>query len=155
MNTYEREAIGNIIIMRNIVFQNNINGRKEIDHAWKSGRPCVIIYSDDKYDYFLTLKSNITHSQQESHYFPLNENNFLYRNISRYGKYNIKDMRKRKTKGEVNLESIYKAPISGHDEIGKITFETYKQIIDKLKDYHKMENLDEIITKAKISKGRA
>ena len=60
MNTYEKEAIGNIILMRNIVFTNSTNKPQEIDHSWKRGRPCLIIYSDDEYDYFLTIKSSIS-----------------------------------------------------------------------------------------------
>ena len=57
MNTYEREAIGNIILIKNIIFKNTANKKKEVDHAWKFGRPCLVIYSDEQYDYILTITS--------------------------------------------------------------------------------------------------
>ena len=75
MNAYEKGVIGNIIIMKNIVFTNSINVKKthEIDHSWRTGRPCLIIYSDDEYDYFLTIKSHITDTKYQNHYASLNE----------------------------------------------------------------------------------
>ena len=51
MNSYEREAIGDIVIVKGIVFENTAIGKKEPDHAWKDGRPCMIIYSDNELDY--------------------------------------------------------------------------------------------------------
>ena len=48
MNSYEREAIGDIVIIKGLVFENTAIGKKEPDHAWKDGRPCMIIYSDSE-----------------------------------------------------------------------------------------------------------
>lgn len=35
-------------IVKGIVFENTAIGKKEPDHAWKDGRPCMIIYSDSE-----------------------------------------------------------------------------------------------------------
>ena len=83
MNTYEREPIGNIIIIRNLIFQNTVKGQKEVDHAWKSGRPCIIIHSDNEYDYILALKTRVKDERYEHQHFPLSENCFLHQEISR------------------------------------------------------------------------
>ena len=73
MNKYENETIGNIILMKNIVFTNERKNTHEIDHSWRTGRPCLIIYSDNEYDYFLTMKSSITNTKFQKYYvsFPL------------------------------------------------------------------------------------
>ena len=154
MNTYEREPIGNIIIIKNLIFPNTVTNKKEIDHAWRNGRPCIIIHSDNDYDYILALKTNITDEKFGYHYFPLRKSNFLHQNISRYSNYNIKKRNNIETHGTINLQNIYKIPISGHDITAKITFETYKAIITKLKEYHQKENLNEIITNAQHIGGR-
>jgi len=154
MNTYERESIGNIILMKNIVFPNHEGNKHEIDHSWKNGRPCIIIYSDENYDYFLPIKSTITDIKYLYHYIPLSENNLLYKELNRFGKYNKKKYSKIETKGYINIETIYKTPISWHDEIGKVKFKTYKTIIDRLKEYHKKKDLNAVFKEATIIKGR-
>ena len=53
MESYENSIVGNIVLVRNLVFYNNANRKYELDHAYKTGRPCLVIYSDDEYDYFL------------------------------------------------------------------------------------------------------
>lgn len=154
MNTYERETIGNIILMRNIIFQNPDDKKSELDHSWKEGRPCIIIYSDEEFDYFLPIKSNITDSKFEYHYIPINEKNILYKSIKMFRKNNINKLFKKETKGYINLETIYKTPISWHDEIGKITFKKYKSIIQRLKEYYKVKELNKLFEEAKKIKGR-
>lgn len=151
MNTYEREAIGNIIIIRNLIFQNTVKGQKEIDHAWKMGRPCIIIHSDNEYDYILALKTNVTDEKFENHHFLLSKKNLL---SCRHGNYNTKKKNNREIHGAVNLQNIYKIPISGHNIVEKITFETYKAIIAKLKEYHKIEDLNTILENAQSARGR-
>lgn len=149
MKTYERETIGSIVIIKNIIFENPLNHKKEIDHAYKYGRPCFIIYSDEEYDYFLTMTSNAKREQYTKQNFSLNKLNkdsFIYRERNF-----IKD---EKEISLINLQHIYKIPISGHNEIGKVTFETYKNIINKLKKYYKNENINEIIEKSQIVRGR-
>lgn len=154
MNTYEKEAIGNIVLVRNIVFKNAEDKKQVLDHSWKGGRPCIIIYSDKNYDYFLPIKSNITDSKYQVHYVPLSEDNLLYKNINMHRKDHKNKFSQIETKGYVNLETIYKIPISGHDEIGKIEFKTYKTIISKLLEYYKKEDLNKLFEEAKIIKGR-
>lgn len=151
MDTYEREVIGNIIIIQNLIFEDSRTKQKEPDHAWKLGRPCVIIYSDTEYDYFLPLKTNIVHERYEYHHFTLDENNFINEQINNN---NSKKSKQIKTKGAVNLQHVYKIPIAGHEIVNKITFETYKKIINKLKECHQKQNLDEILINAKNAKGR-
>lgn len=123
MNSYEREVIGDIVIVRGIVFENTTNGKKEPDHAWKDGRPCMIIYSDSELDYLLTLTS--VDREGSKQHFKINDENILYEEDFKY-RYNRKERIEKSIKGYVNLENIYKIPISGHDKIGKVTFETYK-----------------------------
>lgn len=154
MNTYEKEAIGKIILMRNIVFNNSKASKYEIDHSWRNGRPCLIIYSDDEYDYFLTMKSSISDTKYEKHYVPLDESNLLYKDINRFDKNNLKKLSKIIVKGYINFETIYKTPISWHDEIGKISFKKYKEVIDKIKEYYKTEDLNTLFKEAKTIKGR-
>lgn len=150
MNKYEQDAIGKIIIVRNIVFSSTKIIKKEIDHAWKNGRPCIIIYSDDEYDYFLPIKSNVT-KKFNYQYFILNENGLLDRNIHKYSKSKVNNSHS--FTGAINLDTIYKIPISGHDEVGKVTWETFKNIVEKLKEYHQNDNLQEIINRAEIMRG--
>ena len=45
-------------------------------------------------------------------------------------------------------------PICGHRQLAKVKFETYKEIINKLKTYHQNQNLDELLLNAKNVKGR-
>ena len=154
MNAYEKGVIGNIIIMKNIVFTNSINIKKtyEIDHSWRTGRPCLIIYSDDEYDYFLPIKSYITDIKYQNHYASLNESNLLYKDINKLSKYNFKKNSNRVVKGYINFETIYKTPVSWHEGIGKISFEKYKEIIDEIKEYYKLEDLNTVFKEAKTIK---
>lgn len=46
-----------IVIVRDIIFYNEITENYEMDHAFQKGRPCLILYSDGEYDYFLSLTS--------------------------------------------------------------------------------------------------
>ena len=128
MNTYENEAIGNIILMRNIIFTNSEENKHEIDHSWKKGRPCIIIYSDENYDYFLPIKSHITDSKYKEHYISLSENDLLYKDVNRFGKFNRRKFSNIIVQGYINLETIYKTPICWHDGIGKVTYEKYVEI---------------------------
>lgn len=144
MKKYESDIIGKIVIIKNIIFENRINTKKETDHSWFNGRPCLIIYSDNEWDYFLTLKSNFNKDKFDNQFFELSSEDIL----SLY--YRNRELRSAKEiKGVVNLQNVYKMPISGHDEVGKIEFETYKKIIEKLKKYHNNQSLDDILIKSK------
>jgi len=154
MNTYEREAIGNIVIIRNMIFKNNVSYKKEIDHSWEMGRPCIIIHSDDEYDYFLAMKSNPDYEKYGHKYIPINKDDLLNIIIHRYNRFENTRSRQREITGAVNLENVYRIPISGHDEVGKLTFGTYKYIIKRLKYYYNTEDLNEIIKNAESIRGR-
>lgn len=145
MNNYEKEAIGDIIIIKGLNFLNHTTGKQEPDHAWKGGRPCVIIYNDDDYDYFLPMTS-VNRTNQEQ-YFKINNDMILFQENFKY-KYNKKNRVKKEIKGSINLEFIYKLPISGHDKIGKITFDTYKQVIENVKNLHQAKYINSILKSA-------
>ena len=148
MNTYEREAIGNIVIIKNLVFKDNENDSNKVDHAWFNGRPCLIIYSDNEYDYFLTFKSFHDRKYDDFH-FEIGNYDLIPTYYSRQDPRFRKLTRKKGLKGAVNLQNIYKLPISGHDEVGKITFNTYKKVINKLKKCNNNISLEEVMKKAK------
>jgi len=150
MNIYEREAIGSIIVVKNVIFENAITNKSEYDHSWDSGRPCLIIFSDEEYDYFLTLSSSEKSSKFDNQKFKLTDDNLLYKTYNRRNVHNSKNNRKKGIRGAVNLQKVYKMPVSGHDELCKIDFETYKDVIDKLKKYHKNISLEEILLESKM-----
>ena len=154
MSKYENEQIGKIVIIKNIIFKNSLTNKNEVDHAWNRGRPCIIIYSDNEYDYFLPLKTEIKREKFEYHYFILDETKFLNKEITRIGKNNHKKNNKRVTEGVINLQTVYKIPISFHIETAKITFEAYKELMEKLKNYHKTENLETMLETAQSVRGR-
>ena len=145
MNSYEREVIGDIVIVKGIVFENATNGKKELDHAWKDGRPCMIIYSDDEIDYLLTLTS--VDREGSKQYFKINDEDILYKEDFKY-RYNRKNRINKSIKGYVNLENIYKIPISGHDKIGKVTFETYKDVFKAMKMHRPKQTIREMLNSA-------
>lgn len=145
MNSYEREAIEDIVIIKGLVFENTVIGKKEPDHAWKDGRPCMIIYSDSELDYLLTLTS--VDREGSKQHFKINDENILYEEDFKY-RYNRKDRINKSIKGYVNLENIYKMPISGHDKIGKVTFETYKDVFKAIKMHRPNQTIREILNNA-------
>lgn len=148
MNRYDNEAIGNIVIMKDIIFYNKKTQVYEVDHSWNKGRPCLIIYSDEEYDYFLPFTSTERGGKYEKQYFPINEENILYS----YDYKNEKKIRKKDIKGSINLEYVYKIPICGEYALKKITFGTYKKIIEALKEFHKSDELGQILEKATIAR---
>lgn len=155
MSIYEREQIGKIVIIKNIIFENSLTNKKEADHAWNVGRPCIIIYSDNDYDYILPLKSRIKDEKYESQHFLLDETKFISLQITRMAKKNCNSSsNQRTTSGAINLQKIYKIPISWHLEAAKITLEAYKELIEKLKEYHNIEDLNTILKNAQSVRGR-
>lgn len=148
MNIYDKEEIGNIAIIKNIIFSDN--EKMELDHAWSHGRPCLILFEDNEYYYFLTITSTERFSPKYvKQYFKIEENDYKYRYKSRYtNKFlNKKNSSNSILKGWVNLENIYKIPIYGLDALGKIKFDFYKNVVQRLKEYHKNENLNELMEK--------
>lgn len=137
--------IGSIIFVKDIIFSNSKTNKKHLDHAHELGRPCLLIFSDEEYDYFLTLTSTKRNNYRYTEYYELTSKDYDY--IYRKSNSPI---------GYINVRNIYKKRICGYgmDEIGKIKFDVYKKIIKKLKDYHKNNNLDTIKENANIIGGR-
>lgn len=135
MDAYERSELGKIVIIKNIVFKNSIGAKHQVDHAWKKGRPCVIIYSDDEFDYYLPLsstKANKNYYQKiKDEFFELSEKDFIF-------------MDSEKKYGVIHITELHKKKTSGYTVIGKITKETYYELIHKIKNYHNQE-FDEFI----------
>lgn len=143
MSRYEIESIGNIIMVKNLIFKNTITNKKEIDYAWELGRPCIIIYSDNEYDYFLTITTSQASEKFEYRYFKMENNDFMYLIKNKNNKNKIN-----KVSRYINLKNIYKMPICGHEVVNKITFLKYREVITKLKKYHDDKKLIDIVKTA-------
>ena len=95
---YDKSFLGSIVIIKNIIFNQDKASSNVVDHAWKLGRSCVIIYTDDDYDYFLTLSSSVTikdyYNKVKNRYFEFNESNFT-------------SLQKGAKLGTINIETIY------------------------------------------------
>lgn len=143
---YSNDYIGKIVILKNIVFNR---GKNKLDHAYKGGRPCLLIYSDEEYDYFLTITSEVKNKSYEFEYYKLNPDDFLY--LYNYRGDNSK-VNFDYIHGYVNMFEIYKKRISGYGfhDFGKIKLETFKDIMEKFKFLHNKENMEQIINKASI-----
>lgn len=131
---YSKSNLGSIIIVKGIIFNNSNNNRRVVDHAHELGRPCLLIYSDDEYDYFLTLTSSIKNNKRSEYYKLLNKDyDYLYSGSD-------------SAVGFINLRNIYKKKICGYgvDDIGKIKYSVYKDIMNKFKEYHCNYSFDEI-----------
>ena len=151
---YEREAIGTVIIVKNIIFENTLSHKNEIDHSWEHGRPCVIIYSDDENDYLLSLTSKDIGETLQNEYFALDKWDMIYQKIERLEIGRTKRHRNKEIRGAINLMNVYKMQISGHDEVGKLTFKSYKKLIKKFKEIKQIQLVEEIIPNAKMIRGR-
>ena len=136
MDAYTKSELGKIVIIKNIVFKNDSNSKLKVDHAWEKGRPCVIIYSDNEYDYYLPIsstKANKNYYQEiKDEFYELSEKDFHF-------------MNNRKKFGVIHITNLFRKKISGYNnEIGRITKEAYYELIHKIKNYYNKE-LDEII----------
>ena len=144
---YENYYIGKIVYIKDIVFTDGSTNK--LDHAYKKGRPCLLIYSDDEYDYFLTISSEIKTKSYTFEYYKLCPDDFMY-----LYEYTGVDAKKDASyaHGYVNMRNIYKKRVSGFgvNDSGKIKLETYKEIINKLKYLHNNENMNEIVNDARV-----
>ena len=142
---YENDYIGKIVYIKDIVFAT---GKIKLDHAYSIGRPCLLIYNDEEYDYFLTISSKIKTKSYAFDYYKLCPDDFMF--LYKYE--NIKNMKDSDyAHGFINLRNIYKKRVSGYgiNDSGKIKLETYKEIIKKLKYLHNKDNMNEIVNSAK------
>ena len=55
---YENEQVGKIVLIKNLIFSCD-NSSFQLEHAWRTGMPCLILYSDELYDYVLPLKHEL------------------------------------------------------------------------------------------------
>ena len=82
---YDKSFLGSIVIIKNIIFNQDKASSNVVDHAWKLGRSCVIIYTDDDYDYY---------NKKKNRYFEFDESNFTF-------------LQKCAKLGTINIETIY------------------------------------------------
>jgi hypothetical protein len=137
---YNNSLLGNIIIVRNLIFHTSSLGMKQVDHAWKKGRPCLLLYTDDNYDYVLPLTHGVNYDLFGYHYYSLNESKFLYLR-KRVFIYDIDSKKNNSLNGYINLEGVYKIPIFGHTEIAKLSFKAYDELVDKFMSLHNISDL--------------
>ena len=125
MIVYENDYIGKIVYIKNIVFAK---GENKLDHAYNTGRPCLLIYSDEEYDYFLVISSQIKNKNYDFDYYKLNNDDFIW------WSWNNSRVKLVSAHGYVYLRSIYIGKVSGFgmNDSGKIKLKTYKDIINKI-----------------------
>lgn len=150
MEKYNLMLEGKIILVKNMNFSNG-----DKDHAWNSGRPCVILYVDDEFEYVLPITHSI-HEKFINKYFYIDNNLILEFYDKRFKETILKRKNKLNSKnakvisGYINLRHIYKIPIAYRDEIGKIKYDSYKDIINNLNKYHAVNSLEESLEKAVV-----
>lgn len=130
MNKNYNSPLGEIVIIKNIIFKDNL----DVDHSWNNGRPCLIIYSDEEYDYYLTITSLKPKKEYfyltEKEYYNLRNKDFLYM---------IEDKKHGRLSGLANLKYIYRKKISGYQTIGRLKEESYLNILKKFSEYQKKD----------------
>lgn len=150
MDNYDRMLEGRITAINNFVFEDG-----KLDHAWKNGRLCLIIYADDEYEYVLPITHYVSEKLKSKYYYisddsfkekykrRLKETTLTYKN-------KLDSKNKNEVSGYINLRNIYKVPIAYRNEIGKLKYKVYKNIIKKLNYLHKTESLEEVINERVI-----
>lgn len=141
---YVNDQVGKIVVIRNIVFACGDCNNVHVDHAWRTGRPCLVLYSDDGYDYVLPLKHELKNLIYEYKFFKLDSSMFLYQ-LSRDNRINYNASKTKKLSNSfVNLEYVYKVPICGHLEVGKINLPAYRDLVNQYIKLHSISELDEL-----------
>lgn len=143
MNSYERSFLGDIVLVKHLVFKNNNTGKYEMDHAYYTGRPCIIIYTDNEYDYFLPLTKGGKCI-----------NNYLYDYFIIDNKEDILFVDDKSVDFicYANLRNIYKIPISFRKRKSKVKYSVYKDLIEEVKRKYKIEEIDKIVKKYSLLK---
>lgn len=136
MKKYINSELGNVIVVRNFVFENNI-----VDHAYDFGRLCVILYIDGEYEYIVPITSRKV--GDDNQFVELNEDliSFYYNNNFLLGdkKNNKRSYSKLKNKelyGYINLKNVYKISSFYHDEVCKLNYDGYVNIMNKIRELH-------------------
>lgn len=149
---YELKKDGTIILVNNFKFSDNT-----LDHAWKAGRICLVLFTDEEYEYVIPMTSYVKESLRENYYY-INDDNFMYYYKLRYIESTLKkfqnkrsehnslksNMNKTNVSGYLNLRKIYKIPVAFRDEIGKINYEDYKKILKRIRKKQNLENNEDI-----------
>lgn len=120
MNFYDR---GSIIIVKNIIFKDGV-----LDHAYKKGRPCLVIDINDEEITFLTLSTLYNDIKYR--------NDYIFENYKKMGL---------KKNTYVNLQNIYKTKLCFYMEACKISELDYYKIIRKLIEIHANNNEKEFL----------
>jgi len=147
MDKYDYMLEGKIIVVRNFSFHGGI-----LDHAWNNGRLCLVIYSDDEYEYVLPMTHSIIKDFKYKYYY-IKESDFSVFYEKRIKDSTLKYKHKpnaiynKNVKGYIDLRHVYKIPVSFRDEIGKINYERFKKVLSKLNYYHHTNSLEETIEK--------
>lgn len=141
---YNNDMIGKIIFVNSFIFDNG-----QLDHAWNTGRPCLVIDADEEYEYVLPITHEIKEQFYHEFYY-INELDYediyLNRIIESALNYRTKKGFKHATtvSGYVNLLKKYPIQIAYRDEVGKLNKNTFESIIVKYKNYHHMIDGEEI-----------
>ena len=155
---YENIDEGKVIIVNNFRFEDG-----KLDHAWNRGRPCLILFSDEEYQYVLPIKSEVRKVDNSDKY-PITKKSFESFNEIGYndftlntfirGTKNVKitGYMKKDISGYVNLEHIFKLPIAFRNEIGKIKKNIFQEIINKLYQVQKTNDAHELTERAFFGK---
>ena len=147
MNKYDMILEGKIVVIRNFVFEDG-----KLDHAWNTGRICLVVYADDNYEYVLPITHAIK-DNCEYHHFYIDKSSFLDFYSSRYKEKSIKHKKKDSKNnqdvcGYINIKKLYKFPVAYRDEIGKLNYDCFKKILSKLHYFHDTKSIEELISKS-------
>lgn len=129
---------GSIVLMKNIIFCDSTIG-KNLDHAYKTGRPCLLLFSDDTYDYFLTIKSSLSSYDKENDFYQIKKHDLDY----------ISTKDNKPIKGFINVKYIYKRPICSvvDTELGRVTPECYEKVMKVFEQTHP-DDFNDLLTDA-------
>lgn len=151
---YEYLDEGKIIVVNNFRFEDG-----SLDHSWNKGRLCLILFIDNEYEYVLPIKSDVKEINfPDKYYIDKSSFEFFYdrgynettlNDFIGYSKnYRIKSKINKDLSGYVSLEHVFKIPIAYRNEIGKLDYDTYKSIIEKLHKIQKTTNDEELKERA-------
>jgi len=136
-NNYNNLLEGRIIVVNNFSFYNG-----KLDHAWNTGRICLVLYTSDEFEYVLPITHRISVLYKDEYFF-IDETNIQEYYKNRFRENTITRNKKKGSKnsndirGYIDLKYVYKIPIAYRDEIGKITYKTYLNLKKGLENYHK------------------
>ena len=114
---------GSIILVRDIIFKEGM-----LDHAYKAGRPCLIIDIDDDYITFLTL-STLHNKKIYDHDYLFNDCDDLNFKNDTY----------------VNLQHIYRKRICFYEEVSHLNQKEYFKILRKFLRVNSKNPSDEFL----------